>query len=234
MSVWVELAVFHLLWVPMMISWLHCVLLDPGSLDQEWKAYLQETFSTEGSSVNYCTKSNLFKPPRAHFCRMSERLILNMDHFCPWIGNTVGFCNRKFFILFLFYTCLTCSFAAISFAVRIGRCYIDEDHEGCGYMIWLKVVFVKDFVLAVVLGRFGAFHWQMACQNETSIERLLNSKPEYDLSRSDNLRQVFGLEKWSWFVPLSCGGPSIDGISWPTRELTSEEIAKRSKSANSI
>ena len=40
MSVWVELAVFHLLWVPMMISWLHCVLLDPGSLDQEWKAYL--------------------------------------------------------------------------------------------------------------------------------------------------------------------------------------------------
>ena len=42
---------------------------------------------------------------------MTERLTLNMDHFCPWVVNTVGFYNRKFFMLFLVYANLTMLFA---------------------------------------------------------------------------------------------------------------------------
>ena len=33
-----------------------------------------------------------------------------MDHHCPWLGNTIGFENHKFFYLFLFYTNAACSF----------------------------------------------------------------------------------------------------------------------------
>jgi len=32
----------------------------------------------------------MFKPPRSHFDSVTQRLVLNMDHFCPWVVNCVG------------------------------------------------------------------------------------------------------------------------------------------------
>lgn len=35
----------------------------------------------------YCEKSNLPKPPRSHFDFVTRSLVLNMDHYCPWMFN---------------------------------------------------------------------------------------------------------------------------------------------------
>ena len=156
-----------------------------------------------------------------------------MDHFCPWIGNTVGFFNRctppilhgakfscrKFFILFLFYVSILTAYTAVCFSVRIVFCYLDDEssgQEGC-YRIWLFVVCAKDYILAAVLGNFCHFHYQMACVNQTSVEFALNAKPEYDIGKDDNLQQIFGVNKKTWLLPLFCEGPSFNGIDWPTR-----------------
>ena len=45
------------------------------------------------------------------------------DHFCPWVINTVGFYNRKFFVLFLIYTLLSTSWVLLTCAPLIVRLY---------------------------------------------------------------------------------------------------------------
>jgi hypothetical protein len=75
----------------------------------------------------YCPYSNQPKPPRSHYDHVTKTLVLNMDHFCPWMFNTstsicfplrtcplcchfshtacfqVGYFNYRYFCNFLFY-----------------------------------------------------------------------------------------------------------------------------------
>ena len=38
-----------------------------------------------------CRHTGMLKPPRAHYDHITKRLVLNMDHYCPWMANTVGY-----------------------------------------------------------------------------------------------------------------------------------------------
>mmetsp|Transcript_17318 Transcript_17318/g.26234 ORF Transcript_17318/g.26234 Transcript_17318/m.26234 type:complete len:447 (+) Transcript_17318:42-1382(+) len=51
----------------------------------------------------FCDKSHQPKPPRAHYDHVTKKLVLNMDHFCPWMFNCVGFLNYRYFYNFLLF-----------------------------------------------------------------------------------------------------------------------------------
>jgi palmitoyltransferase len=38
-----------------------------------------------------CRNTGVLKPPRAHYDHVTKRLVMNMDHYCPWMANTVGY-----------------------------------------------------------------------------------------------------------------------------------------------
>jgi hypothetical protein len=52
---------------------------------------------------SFCRKSGLPKPPRAHYDHVTKSLVLNMDHFCPWMANVIGYFNYRYFVNFLLY-----------------------------------------------------------------------------------------------------------------------------------
>jgi len=51
----------------------------------------------------FCSYSNQPKPPRSHYDHVTKVLVLNMDHYCPWMFNCVGYLNYRYFVNFLFY-----------------------------------------------------------------------------------------------------------------------------------
>ena len=107
------ICVFHVLVALLLASYCACVFTDPGTVPEYWNEMIA-TDEALAAEHRYCTRSRKYRPLRSHFCSVTRRVVLNMDHFCPWVINTVGFYNRKFFVLFLFYTMLACSWVVLT------------------------------------------------------------------------------------------------------------------------
>ena len=69
------------------------------------------------SEWGWCQKSNQPKPPRSHFDHVTKNLVLNMDHYCPWMFNTIGYLNYRYFCNFLFYVWVSMLYGTILTAV---------------------------------------------------------------------------------------------------------------------
>jgi len=61
----------------------------------------------------YCNNSNQPKPPRSHYDHVTKRLVLNLDHYCPWMFNSIGYFNYRYFVNFLIYIFLGMSYGAV-------------------------------------------------------------------------------------------------------------------------
>ena len=87
------------------------IAIDPGRVPMHWGFFLDDQ---EQKKRRYCLICHIFKPERCHHCSTCNRCVLNMDHHCPWINNCVGFQNRKFFILLIFYVVVTVFISTVS------------------------------------------------------------------------------------------------------------------------
>lgn len=221
----IKMLVFHVLVLLLMISYLQTVFTDAGSVPMEWH---NAVASQPEPGYPKCRKSKLFKPPRSHYDSMSQRLVLNEDHFCPWVANVVGFRNRKFFILFCCYTMLASAFAAAVLG-PIALQKVQIKAGGSSNMRMNAVVlmaFILDCTFAFALCIFSITHIYMAVKNQTSIEDSYVSR-RYDRGWRENLKTVFGSDWRLWALPIYGQGPMGDGVHWQLSDGTWDGFVDR-------
>lgn len=89
---------------------------------QQERNYLLDPPEPNTAVKRICRRCKSFKPQRAHHCSVCRRCIIKMDHHCPWVNNCVGIGNHKYFLLFVFYTFLSCCYSLTLVLTRFTTC----------------------------------------------------------------------------------------------------------------
>lgn len=112
--------------VNILLNSVSCTWTSPGSPEkclnhelefwnqEKWvnaKKYTNKNFNytiSRGIAFRYCRKCDCVKFPRTHHCNVNNMCVYNMDHYCPWMSNTIGLYNYKYFYLFLLHLTTGC------------------------------------------------------------------------------------------------------------------------------
>lgn len=167
---------------------------------------------SEGGSIapkedwTICTRCEMYRPPRAHHCRICKHCIRRMDHHCPWINNCVGEKNQKYFIQFLIYVGMLSGYA-----ISLVAWSWYSECQSCPKDIRLKQSRILHSVLLIMESvLFGMFVIAIACDqfeaifsDETLVEQAKKQgpfrprKPKMAL-----LAEVCGrTHPLMWFIP---------------------------------
>jgi len=216
------MVVFAAMAVMMLWSYFACVLTDPGTVPHGWQPFADRATSSgslgaSGASsprplgARWCKRCLKWKPDRCHHCSVCGRCVLKMDHHCVWVVNCVGGANYKFFLLFLFYTCIIAVFSTAvllpfiistfvvtnSFGNTVG---LTDDQAACVF-----ISMVLDVAFAFSVFGFLAMHITLVLSNTTTIEMYEKKRLtpwRYDKGRRANFTQVFGSWWPYYFIPM--------------------------------
>ena len=172
----------------------NCMTTDPGAVPSNARplpGLLERT-----DTIPLCKHTGCFKPPRSHYDRVTQRCVVKMDHYCPWVNNTVGIQNHKFFILFCFYIHAVCVYGIILIALRYNDCLTSKKAFVCSSSGVTGEIMILGVAMIAML--FGLFTFLMLCAqmysvftNRTYIDRLKKTRIN-STSLTSNLWEVFG------------------------------------------
>lgn len=128
-----------------------------------------------------CRRCSSYKPPRAHHCSICGRCVIKMDHHCPWVNNCVGIGNHKFFLLFIFYTFVSCMFSLVLLVWKFFSClsatgYMNAGTNACiddpMQLISLIGLLVESILFGLFTSCMMVDQWDVVTTNLTHIDRL--------------------------------------------------------------
>jgi palmitoyltransferase len=164
--------IFHAFIFLALSSFAKAAQTDPGGVpnSKEWRTYgqppphLRERKHGK-DQPRWCRKSDAYKPDRAHYSTAMRRVVLKFDHHCPWLGNTMGHGNYKFFFLFLLYA----SSACVMFNMNIIQLLVHLTLPAVDTFLLLGAE-VLTVILTSILVPFTLFHAHLISRNMTTCE----------------------------------------------------------------
>ena len=167
----------------------------------------------------WCNHSGLPKPPRSHYDSVTKSLVLNMDHYCPWTFNSVGYFNYRYFVTFVahvfFGMIYSLWIAYRPFLNRNGELYErniqlsrQAGHATTQHMIpfvptpeerlTLAIAYVFVILTFLGVGYLFYFHLRLVLSAQTTIEERGNKSRQETAERAGN----------KWKNPYSLGSKS--------------------------
>lgn len=162
-------------------------------------------------TMRYCERCRAIKPPRAHHCSVAQRCIIRMDHNCPWVNNTVGQNNYKYFVLFILYVFIGCSVSVFLTSLRgwwcwkIGPCSFYTTGEMV--MMIVSAILALFFAIFVATMAYDQFE---GLTTDTSGVEAMKMWLEKDIPVSKGLEHYMGCKfGLSWLLPIQPENPAI-------------------------
>ncbi|XVE75385.1 hypothetical protein DITRI_Ditri12bG0090200 [Diplodiscus trichospermus] len=216
--------IFSLLASLCLFSFFVGVLTDSGNIPSSYLPDVEDSPVSDqepkknGVQSKYCDKCAVYKPPRAHHCRVCRKCILRMDHHCLWINNCVGYWNYKAFFNLILYATMGSIHSAKDWNYS-GRTPLRIFYIACGAMM---------LALCATLGTLLVWHIYLVSHNMTTIEYYegvraawlakksgLSYRHPFDHSVYKNITLVLGPNMLRWLWPTAISHLK-DGISFTT------------------
>ena len=209
-----------------MVFWSYIIVIKTpaGSIPLYWGFYIGDD---DEKRKRYCLICNAFKPERSKHCSICNTCVLNMDHHCPWVNNCIGFFNRKYFMQFIFYLEILFIYHFIFSSFYLyNEFQIVINTKKTNYLGFVIIIinYIPTVVITFLFGKFVAYHIKLVLTNSSTIESLdTENKDKYKkfcLSPKENFEQVFGKNKFYWFLPVNIeqAKPVGDGLLWKVSE----------------
>ena len=153
-----------------------------------------------------CKSCYVARPVNVHHCGICHACVLEQDHHCPWVNNCVGLFNKKYFILFNFYSILSLIYSSFIFGYYSLYKHIESFIDNGAYILCS--------VICVLVGIiYGIFTTILLFEQYDNIKHdctICDYNNGILLERSTYRQQliiIFGDNiSFKWLLPFYSGG----------------------------
>lgn len=150
--------------------------------EQYRQALLNLDKDMDGNRPQLCHSCHIVRPLRSKHCRVLRRCVLMFDHFCPFVGNSIGLYNYVYFYLY----CLSFVTADI-FILYSSIIYLRR----IGFDWYILIVALYTGCYIFPSGFMCVYHTQLVTKNLTTNEQENAFRYDHFKDRNGRFRNPF-------------------------------------------